>query len=108
MLPKGLSALLDTLFAMPEITRKCAMWLLEGGDPMSLETMYTTWCNGQGMLITVHTQEEADKVIATMKQFDIEAQVAGHVIETPKNKKPNLNISTVDLEGNDFSFELSK
>jgi phosphoribosylformylglycinamidine cyclo-ligase len=29
MLPKGLSARLDTLFVIPEITRKCAMWLIE-------------------------------------------------------------------------------
>lgn len=69
MLPNGLSARLDSLYAMPEITRKCAMWLLEGGDQMNLETMYTTWCNGQGMLITVRTHSEAEKVIGTMQAF---------------------------------------
>lgn len=29
LLPKGLSARLDSLYAIPEITRKCAMWLME-------------------------------------------------------------------------------
>jgi phosphoribosylaminoimidazole (AIR) synthetase len=74
---------------------------------MSLETMYTTWCNGQGMLITVRTPEEADKIIATMKQFGIEAQVAGQVTETPKNKKPHLEIHTIDVEGKVVDIELS-
>lgn len=97
--PQGLSARLDRLYAMPEITRRCAMWLLEGGEPMSLESMYRTWCNGQGMLVTVRDAESADKVIATLAKSGIEAQVAGQVYETPKGQSPSLEIDTADIDG---------
>jgi phosphoribosylformylglycinamidine cyclo-ligase len=107
LVPKGLSARLDSLYAIPEITRKCATWLLEGGDKMSLETMYNTWCNGQGMLVTVRTAEEADKVIETMARFGIEAKIAGRIEKTPKGESPRLSVKTEDLDGNPVNIQLA-
>lgn len=74
---------------------------------MSLETMYTTWCNGQGMLITVRTEDEADKVIASMERFGIGAKVAGRIVETPKDKDPFVSIDVTDVEGKKKYIALS-
>ncbi len=122
--PLWLSAVLDSLYEIPEISWKAINWLslpfnsIEtaniywkdnvAGTHMSLNELYTTWCCGQRMMITVHTQEEADKVIATMKGFNINAKIAGRVIETPKWQSPHLDITARFKDGsNEEQFILT-
>lgn len=97
--PRGLSARLDRLYAMPEITRRCAMWLAEGGEPMTLGDIYHTWCSGQGMLLTVRSMEDAERVVAALAGRGIEAQVAGEIFETSPGQHSSVEIDTINLEG---------
>ena len=77
------------------------------GKLMSPEEMFMTWCCGSGMLVTVRSQEDVNKLVAIMNGFNIEAQVAGRVIETPKGKNPHLSIDMVDTNGKPKEVEIS-
>lgn len=83
--PRGLSARLNNLFRIPEITRKAVEWLtlpfdsMEtakfygkehiNGTPLSMQELFTTWCNGQRMFITVGTETDAYKLAEKMSHF---------------------------------------
>ena len=73
--PQGLSVALDDLFDPPEIMKKCAEW-----RGMSDEECYTTWNGGQGALVVVDSSD-ADKFVQAAAYANIEAKVAGEIIE---------------------------
>lgn len=90
--PRGLSARLNNLFLIPEITKKAVEWLTlpfdhikdaqvynkdsVDGAPMSMQELFTTWCCGQRMFVTVATEGEAHKLTEELSYSRIMAQVA--------------------------------
>lgn len=107
--PKGLSARLNNLFHVPDITRKAVEWLTLPFDsietarmygknstdatPMSMQELFTTWCAGQRMFVTVKNQKKAERLIKEVAPFGIQAQIAGQIIETPAGDIPHLQIT---------------
>ena len=85
MEPLGLSAELDTLYHIPQITKSAVQWLtlpfesietarIYGKSkidpiPMNMEEMFTTWCDGQRMLVTVRNSQAAESLITIMGKF---------------------------------------
>lgn len=90
--PRGLSARLNNLFHIPDITRKAVEWLTlpfdsiniahvyntdsVDGAPMNMQELFTTWCNGQRMFVTVGTEKEAHKLTEELSYLKVMAQVA--------------------------------
>lgn len=46
------------------------------------------------MLIVLPTLEEAEKLIATLAIFSVEAKVSGRVIDTPKGQNSKIDIAS--------------
>ncbi len=107
--PRGLSARLNNLFVIPEITRKAVEWLTlhfdsletaqiygqdkRDGTPMSMQELFTTWCCGQRMFITVKTEKEAHRLVAEFSRLKIGSQLAGEIITTSKSDTPHLEVT---------------
>jgi phosphoribosylformylglycinamidine cyclo-ligase len=87
LFPRGLSAELDNLFPLPDIMRRCAEW-----RGLSDEELYGAWNGGQGMLLVVPASD-ANHVTNRAKDFGIEVQVAGRIIDTDAH--PRLSIASM-------------
>lgn len=90
--PRGLSARLNNLFHVPDITRKAVEWLTLPFDsietaraynkdsvdeaPMKMQELFTTWCCGQRMFVTVATEAEAHKLAEELSHLKVMSQVA--------------------------------
>lgn len=78
LFPRGLSADLHDLWQPPDIMRYCAEW--RGMDD---ENVYKTWNGGQGALVVVRDNDEADSIIAEALRFNIEAKICGTITDFP-------------------------
>ncbi|MBI3630822.1 MAG: hypothetical protein HY221_00595 [Candidatus Sungbacteria bacterium] len=74
LFPRGLSADLRNLYIPPQVMRDCALW-----RGMSDEECYATWNGGQGVLVVVESQKDAERLIVLAKGFGIEAQRCGFI-----------------------------
>lgn len=97
LLKHWLSANLNNLFPICEITKKAANWLVEWWQKFWPEEMFKTWPNGQRMIVALPSQNEAEAFIDLVKPFNVNAQIAWEVTETPKWKQPQLYIDHKDL-----------
>lgn len=92
---RGLSATLDDLYELPPIMEQCAKWRgLSDGE------LYSAWHGGQGMLLIV-PESDADTVLKSASEFNIEAKVAGRV-----TKEQTLRLVLKSrLSGKDIVYE---
>lgn len=74
LFPRGLSADLHNLYEPPRIMYNCAIW-----RGMSDKECYATWNCGQGVLVVVETQKDANRLIGLAQEFGIEAQMCGFI-----------------------------
>jgi phosphoribosylformylglycinamidine cyclo-ligase len=92
LIPKWLSARLDTLFEIPEITKKAREWLMEWGQSMSDEEMFKTWCCGQWMLVMFGNQAEAEKFVSICERFWVAGKIAGQIYKNQSGEDSKLII----------------
>ncbi len=83
--PSGLSAVLDDLFDLPAIMRKCADW-----RGMTDREVYTTWNGGQGVLAVI-PPHQVDAFRRLARQFGIEARVCGRIEDS---KQTTVTVSS--------------
>ena len=84
--PNGVSAELGNLYATPAIVKDVYAWqqrlpekLGRKPDVTDLNSVYKTFCSGQGMLVVVGNQEEAEKLIGILARNGVESQIAGEI-----------------------------
>lgn len=65
----------------------------EKPDVVTLNDVYQTFCAGQGMLVVVGNQEEADKLLPILKSNGIDGRIAGIITESKKSQNSKLEIS---------------
>lgn len=97
--PNNVSAHLDNLYPTPDIVKDVFAWqqklpekLGRKSDVTNLNSVYKTFCAGQGMLVVVGSQEEAEKLIQILSRNRIESQIAGEITASKKNG-PELEIT---------------
>lgn len=93
--PRGLSAELSGLWAMPEIMQNCAKW-----RGMEDKEIYQTWNGGQGLLAVVD-ESNVSQFIKEAEDYDLEARACGRVM---KHDKPRLSLYS-RLTGNELQYE---
>jgi phosphoribosylformylglycinamidine cyclo-ligase len=91
----GLHYVKDNLFETPRLFK-----LIQESANTNLAEMYQVF--NMGCRMEIYTDEEtAEQIIATAKEFDIEAQIIGHV---EKNLEAGKNKVTIKDNGNNFSY----
>lgn len=73
LFPKGLSAVLDDLFDLPDIMKLCAVW-----RGMTDRDVYKTWNAGQGALAIVN-ENDAVSLIDLAEKYGFSAKVCGRI-----------------------------
>lgn len=95
---KWLSATLDDLFPITDITKKCASWLVEWGVKFWPEEMLKTWPGWQRMIVAVPNQVNADKLIKICAKNNFKAKIWWIVTETKKWWNDEIIIIHPDLD----------
>lgn len=83
----GFDARLDNLFTPPSIMQTCAAWR---GAPA--QDLYGTWNGGQGMLVVLKTNGDAERLIEISRDCGVAAQVCGAIGQ--KSGAPRLTIAS--------------
>jgi phosphoribosylaminoimidazole (AIR) synthetase len=95
------SAVLDNLYPTPDIVKKVFAWQQmvpeklnrKKPDVVTLNDVYQTFCAGQGMLVVLGNEEEADKFLDIIKRNGIDGRIAGLITESKKSQNSELEIT---------------
>ena len=99
LFPRGFSAVIDNLFAPPEIMKKCALW-----RDLDEEECYRTWNGGQGMLAVINEKDE-NLFLSWAEHFGHIAQRCGVIC---KESKPQVIIESKFGSGKTIVIEPEK
>lgn len=62
-------------------------------DVVTLNDVYQTFCAGQGMLVVVGNQSEAEKLLTIMSSNGVDGRIAGTIIQNSKSQHSKLEIT---------------
>lgn len=99
--PKWVSAVLDNLYPTPAIVKSVFEWQKmvpeklqrKKPDVVTLNDVYQTFCAGQGMLVVVGNQSEAEKLLTIMSSNGVDGRIAGTIIQNSKSQHSKLEIT---------------
>ncbi len=89
---------IENMLPVPEVFS-----FVEEAAGMSKDVMLRTFNYGAGLAVYVHTQEEADKVVATAAAGSLKACIAGHV-EAAEAREVVVKPLNVVIKGEEFTL----